>query len=74
MKINKKIRDLTKSELDEVNKLIQNCYIISFDEEEITEKRNLSVALRLEAHEKLLQADLLDDEIIRTLMGIKDGK
>ena len=26
------------------------------------------------AHETLLEADLLDDEIIKTLMGIKDVK
>jgi len=74
MKINKKIKDLTKNELDEINKLIQNCYIISFDEEEITEKRKLAVNLRMAAHETLLEADLLDDEIIKTLMGIKDDK
>jgi ribosomal protein S13 len=74
MKINKKIKDLTKNELDEINKLIQNCYIISFDEEEIAEKRKLAVNLRMAAHETLLEADLLDDEIIKTLMGIKDDK
>jgi hypothetical protein len=74
MKINKKIKDLNKNELDEINKLIQNCYIISFDEEEITEKRKLSVALRQAAHETLLEADLLDDEIIKTLMGKTDDK
>jgi hypothetical protein len=74
MKINKKIKDLNKNELDEINKLIQNCYIISFDEEEITEKRKLAVNLRMAAHETLLEADLLDDEIIKTLMGKSNGQ
>jgi len=73
MKINKKIRDLTPKELDEVNKAIQDCQIIAFDGQEIAEKRQLSVNLRMAAHETLLEADLLDDEIIKTLMGLNNN-
>ena len=74
MKLNKKIRDLTPEELKEINKLMGDCQIIAFDSEEIMEKRQLAVNLRMAAHETLLEADLLDDEIIKTLMGIKDVK
>ena len=74
MKLNKKLRDLTPEELKEINKLMGDCRIIAFDSEEIMEKRQLAVNLRMAAHETLLEADLLDDEIIKTLMGIKDVK
>jgi hypothetical protein len=74
MKLNKKLRDLTPEELKEINKIMGDCQIIAFDSEEIMEKRQLAVNLRMAAHETLLEADLLDDEIIKTLMGIKDVK
>jgi hypothetical protein len=61
-------------ERKEINKLMGDCRIIAFDSEEIMEKRQLAVNLRMAAHETLLEADLLDDEIIKTLMGIKDVK
>ena len=74
MKLNKKIRELTKEEIEQLNKMLGDCKIISFDEKEISEKRNLAVNLRMAAHETLLEADLLDDEIIKTLMGINNVK
>ena len=71
MKINKKIKDLTKSERKEIDKILEDCQIIAFDGKEINEKVVLAYNLRQAAHETLLESDKLLDEVLKELRGIK---
>ena len=67
----KKIKDLTKDEREEMNKIIDNCQIIAFDNKEIDEKILLAYNLRQAAHETLLESDKILDEVLKELRGIK---
>ena len=74
MKLNKKIKDLTKDERKEIDKILGDCQIIAFDNEEVNEKIVLAYNLRQAAHETLLESDKLLDEVLKELRGIKNVK
>lgn len=65
----KKIKQLSKEELDSLNKAILNCEIITFDKEDIERRINEAYAFKTKGHELLLQADILLDEVLKELYG-----
>lgn len=63
---------LKDKEVQDMFKKLGDCDVIAFDPKEITEKISLAYNLRSAAHETLLEADKILDEVLKELSGIKD--
>jgi len=71
----KKIKELTPEDIVELDKILKKCQIITFDPKEISDAIKDAYGMREYAHDLLLQADLLLDEVLQELSGIKtNGK
>ena len=65
---------LKDKEVQDMFKKLGDCDVIAFDPKEIMEKIEFAYQKRDSAHELLLQADVLLDEVLRELSGIKTTK
>jgi hypothetical protein len=62
---------LKDKEVQDLFKKLGDCDVIAFDPKEIQEKIQTSYDMRTYAHDLLLQADILLDEVLKELSGIK---
>jgi hypothetical protein len=62
---------LKDKEVQDLFKKLGECDVIAFDPKEIQEKIQTSYDMRTYAHDLLLQADILLDEVLKELSGIK---
>jgi hypothetical protein len=65
---------LKDKEVQDLFKKLGDCEVIAFDPKEIQEKIKASYDMRTYAHDLLLQADILLDEVLKELSGIKKNK
>jgi len=65
---------LKDKEVQDLFKKLGDCEVIAFDPKEIAEKIEDAYDIRTYAHELLVKADILLDEILRELSGIKENK
>ena len=65
---------LKDKEVQDLFKKLGECDVIAFDPKEIQEKIQTSYDMRTYAHDLLLQADILLDEVLKELSGIKKNK
>lgn len=65
---------LKDKKVREMFEKLGDCEVIAFDPKEIAEKISLAYNLRSAAHETLLEADKILDEVLKELSGIKDEK
>ena len=64
---------LKDKEVQDMFKKLGDCDVIAFNPKEIMEKIEFAYQKRDSAHELLLQADVLLDEVLRELSGIKNN-
>ena len=64
---------LKDKEVQDMFKKLGDCDVIAFDPKEIMEKIEFAYQKRDSAHELLLQSDVLLDEVLRELSGIKNN-
>jgi hypothetical protein len=71
MKIQDKWIPLTKEEKLKLSKIVDKCEFYPFDQKAIEKKIARAYKLRDQAHEMLLQADVLLDEVLTKMYGHK---
>ena len=64
---------LKDKEVREMIEKLGDCEVITFDPKEIKEKIETAYDMRNYAHDLMLQADILLDEVLKELSGIKSN-
>jgi hypothetical protein len=65
---------LKDKEVLEMFKKLGDCEVIAFDTKEIAENIKDAYDMRTYAHDLLVQADILLDEVLKELSGIKNNE
>lgn len=65
----KKIKELNQKEIAKLNKMLGECDIITFNEKKVTKQIQRSYKMREQAHDLILKADILLDEVLKELYG-----